>query len=182
MLTIKVPIDESYDDVTKKFIAETFELELEHSLASLSKWEAIFEKPFLSSEKDPEKTSEEVFEYVKLMTLTPNVPEEVFNKLSAANFAEIDRYIQSKATATWFSDGPNQRRSQQIITAELIYSWMIDLNIWLECENWHLGRLFTLIRVCSQKNAPQKKMGRNELLQKQRELNAQRRAQYGTSG
>jgi hypothetical protein len=175
-------MSEIYDDATKQFIAETFELELEHSLASLSKWEAIFEKPFLGSDGKSEKTSEEVFEYVKLMTLTPNVPEEVFNKLSVANFTEIERYIQAKASATWFSDGPDQRRTHQIITAEVIYSWMIDLNIWLECERWHLSRLFTLIRVCSQKNAPQKKMGRNELLQKQRELNAQRRAKLGTSG
>jgi hypothetical protein len=182
VLIIKVPISESYDDETKRFVTETFELELEHSLASLSKWEAIFEKPFLTPEGKAEKTNAEVFEYIKLMTLTPDVPPEVFEKLSQENVTEIDNYIQAKMTATWFSDGPDQRKSRQIITAELIYSWMIDLNIWLECEHWHLGRLFTLIRVCSQRNAPQKKMGRSEILQKQRELNARRRAQYGTSG
>jgi hypothetical protein len=182
VLTIQVPISETYDEETKRFVTETFELELEHSLASLSKWEAFFEKPFLGVNDTSTKTDEEVYAYVKMMTLTPKVPEEVFEKLSKENFAAIDAYIQSKATATWFSDGPDQRRTRQIITAEVIYSWMIDLNIWMECENWHLTRLFTLIRVCSQKNAPQKKMGRGELLQKQRELNAQRRAKLGSSG
>lgn len=180
MLIINVPIGkESFNEETKTFSRETFELALEHSLVSLSKWESFFEKPFLS---DAEKTNEEVYWYVRAMTLTSDVPEEVFENLTPENFAEIDKYINAKMTATWFSDGPNQRRTRQTITAELIYSWMIDANIWMECENWHLARLFTLIRVCGQKNAPQKKMSRNEILQKQRELNAQRRARLGTSG
>lgn len=180
MLIINVPIGkESYNEETKKFARETFELALEHSLVSLSKWESFFEKPFLS---DKEKTNEEVYWYVRAMAITLDVPEEVFENLTPENFAEIDRYINAKMTATWFSDGPNQRRSRQTITAELIYSWMIDAGIWMECENWHLAKLFTLIRVRGQQNAPQKKMSRNEILQKQRELNAQRRAKLGTSG
>lgn len=180
MLIINVPIGkESYIEETKKFVRETFELALEHSLVSMSKWESFFEKPFLS---DKEKTNEEVYWYVRAMTLTSDVPEEVFENLSPENFAEIDKYINAKMTATWFSDGPNQRRSRQIITAELIYSWMIDAGIWMECENWHLAKLFTLIRVRGQQNAPQQKMSKNEILQKQRELNAQRRAKLGTSG
>lgn len=180
MLTVKVPIgDESFDEETKKFVRETFELELEHSLVSLSKWESFFEKPFLSTE---DKTAEEVFWYIKAMSISPKVPEEVFDNLTPENFTEIDKYINAKMTATWFSDGTKQQSSRQIITAELIYSWMIDLNIWLECEHWHLAQLFTLIRVCGQKNAPQKKMSRSEILQRNRELNAQRRERMGTSG
>jgi hypothetical protein len=180
MLIVNVPIgEESYSEETKKFTRTTFELALEHSLISLSKWESFFEKPFLT---DKEKTYEEVYWYVRAMTVTLDVPEEVFENLTPENFAEIDKYINAKMTATWFSDGPNQRRSSQTITAELIYSWMIDAGIWMECENWHLSKLFTLIRVRGQQNAPQKKMSKNEILQKQRDLNAQRRAKLGTSG
>jgi len=180
VLIIYVPFgEETYDEATEKYKREKFELALEHSLVSLSKWEAFFEKPFLS---DKEKTNAEVYWYVRAMTVTPDVPEEVFENLSAENFEDIDKYINAKMTATWFSDGPNQRRTSQTITAELIYSWMIDAGIWKDCENWHLARLFTLIRVRGQQNAPQKKMSRNEILQKQRELNAQRRAKLGTSG
>jgi hypothetical protein len=180
VLIIHVPIgDETFNEETKKFDRKTFELGLEHSLVSLSKWESFFEKPFLSTDN---KTNEEVFWYVRAMTMTSDVPEEVFENLTPENFVDIDNYINAKMSATWFSDGPNQRRSRQIITAELIYSWMIDLNIWMECENWHLARLFTLIRICGQKNSPQRKMSKNEILQKQRELNAQRRAKLGTSG
>jgi hypothetical protein len=179
VLIIHVPIgDETFDEETKKFDRKTFELGLEHSLVSLSKWESFFEKPFLSTE---DKTNEEVYWYVRAMTMTSNVPEEVFENLTPENFADIDKYVNAKMSATWFNGGSN-RRSVQTITSELIYSWMIDLNIWMECENWHLARLFVLIRVCGQRNAPQKKMSRNEILQKQRELNAQRRAKLGTSG
>lgn len=180
MLTIQVPIGkESYNEETKSFTRDTFELELEHSLVSLSKWESFFEKPFLGETK---KTDEEVYWYVRAMTLTPNVPEEVFENLTPENFDKIEKYLNAKMTATWFNDGPNQRRTSQVITAELIYSWMIDHNIWIECENWHLARLMTLIQVCSRRNAPKKKMSRSEILQRQRELNAQRRARLGTSG
>lgn len=180
MLIINVPIGkESYNEETKKFSRETFELALEHSLVSLSKWESFFEKPFLS---DTEKTIEEVYWYVRAMTLTSDVPEEVFENLTPENFAEIDRYINAKMTATWFRGGTKKQRTGQTITAELVYSWMIDAGIWLECENWHIAKLFTLIRVRGEQNAPQKKMSRNELVQKQRELNAQRRAKLGTSG
>jgi hypothetical protein len=179
VLIINVPIgEESYNEETKSFSRDTFELGLEHSLVSLSKWESFYEKPFLSTE---DKTNEEVFWYVRAMTMTSNVPEEVFENLTPENYADIDKYISANMSATWFSKEP-QVRSRQTITSELIYSWMIDLNIWMECEYWHLSRLITLIRICGQKNAPQKKMGRNEILQKQRELNAQRRAKLGTSG
>lgn len=180
MLIVNVPIGkESYEEKTNSFSRETFELALEHSLVSMSKWESFFEKPFLS---DQEKTNEEVYWYVRAMTITSDVPEEVFENLTSENFSEIDKYINAKMTATWFSEGSNQRRSNQSITAELVYSWMIDSGIWMECENWHLSRLFTLIRIRGHQNAPPKKMSKNEILQKQRELNAQRRAKLGTSG
>lgn len=179
MLVIEVPISEMYNEETNEFVVSTFRLELEHSLASLSKWESEFEKPFL---KPDEKTDEETLGYVKAMTLTPNVPPEIYTKLSQENVQAIDEYINAKMTATWFSERKNQPRSREIITSEIIYYWMVSLNIPFECQHWHLNRLFTLVRVCQQKNAPQKKMSKREIAQRQRELNAQRRANMGTSG
>lgn len=180
MLTILVSGVESFDDKHQEFVVEGgTQLELEHSLVSLSKWESKHEKPFLG--KDP-KTSEEVLSYIKVMTLTPNVPGEIYAQLSQDNFNEINAYIESKQSATWFSEAPGAPASSEVITSELIYYWLTVFQIPFETERWNLNRLFNLIRICNIKSAKPKKMSRNEMAARQRELNAQRKAQLGTRG
>lgn len=180
MLRIVVAGVEAFDEKSSEFTVEGgTALELEHSLVSLSKWESEHEKPFLGRE---EKTAEEVVSYVKAMTLTPNVPAEIFSQLSQTNFEEINAYIESKQSATWFSEAPGAPKSSEVITAELIYYWLTVFNIPFEVETWNLNRLFNLIRICNIKSAKPKKMSKAEQAARQREMNAQRKAQMGTRG
>lgn len=180
MLTITVPLSEDYDEATQQFITTGYRLELEHSLASLSKWESVFKKPFLS---DGEKTIEETLFYIReCMVLTKNPPEEIFQKLSKENYAEIQSYINDKRSATWFNDPKNRPGTKPIITSAVIYGWMVALRIPFETQHWHLDELFTLVRVCNEQSKPPKKMGRGEAARQQASLNAKRKAEMGTRG
>ncbi len=114
--------------------------------------------------------------------MTPNIAPEVFDKLSQSNFEIINDYIEAKKSATWFSEAPGAPRSRDVITSELIYYWMTVFQIPFECETWHLNRLFVLIRICNIKQAKPKKMSRNEVATRNRELNAQRKSQLGSKG
>lgn len=179
MLTISVGDQEHYDEDENEFITiEGQKITLEHSLVSLSKWESIHEKPFLGKD---EKTTDEIISYVNCMILPPEVSPEILNDLSEEHFLLINQYIESKHSATTFPAsqvGPNR----ETITSELIYYWMVAYNIPFSCENWHLNRLLTLIRICNIKNQPPKKTKRSDLLKRNAELNAQRKAMFNTSG
>lgn len=180
MLNITIKGEEYFDDATQRFVTTpAVDLELEHSLAALSKWESIWEKPFLGPN---DKSNAEATSYIICMTITPHVPREVYDRLTDDHITAVNNYIGAKMSATWFADEVKKGGPAEIITAEIIYYWMISLDIPLEWETRHLNRLFTLIKVCNEKNSPKKKLSQRELAERNRSLNAQRRAKLGTTG
>ena len=180
MLQITIPAVEQWDERKQEFVTTKEQtLQLEHSLVSLSKWESKWCKAFLTKQ---EKTFEETLDYIKCMTITQNVDPEVYNYLTNKNIDEINNYIDAPMTATYFSDDKTVKPSREQITAELIYYWMIALNIPFECQKWHLNRLLTLIKVCNIKNQPPKKRSRKEIMSRNAALNAARRKQLNTRG
>lgn len=179
MLKITIPRIEQYDEIKEEFItSKEHVLQLEHSLVSLSKWELKWKKPFIAS---GEKTVEETIDYIRCMTITQNVPEEAYAHVTNENVNRVKEYIADDMTATTFSK-EHGTISREIITAEILYYYMITLNIPFECQKWHLNRLMALIKVCSIKNSPPKKMNKHELAKRNRDLNAERKKALKTEG
>lgn len=181
MLTITIPATESFDPVTETFYSTKEQiLVLEHSLISISKWESKWGKPFLNSKE--RKSVEESRDYIRCMTITQNVDPAVYYALTEANYKEIMDYIEKPMTATWFTNDNKKAPSREIVTAEVIYYYMVALQIPFECERWHFNKLMTLIRVCNEKNKPPKKMGTKAIMSRNQALNALRRQQLGSTG
>ncbi len=116
------------------------------------------------------------------MTLTQNVDPEVYSYLTSSNIDVINQYIDAPMTATTFREEKTGKPNREQVTAEIIYYWMIALNIPFECQKWHLNRLLTLIRVCDIKNSPPKKMSKREIFKRNSALNAARKKQLNTRG
>jgi hypothetical protein len=186
MLEIHVASVEGFNEKTNEFITiPEVTLQLEHSLISISKWESKWHKPFMQSSN--KLNQEEIIDYIKCMTVSPGkVDPAVYYMLSQKNIDDIIAYIQNPMTATWFKEEEHKKASKEIITSELIYYWMVALQIPFECQKWHINRLLTLIRVCNAKNEEQnpnrKKMGQRELMSRNAALNAQRRAKLHSKG
>lgn len=181
MLLIKIPASqdtEYWDEKNEEFIyvkgSKEYNIKLEHSLVSLHKWEAKWHIPYISNKP---KTEEQVLDYIKMMTLTQNIPDEAYEHLSEQNYKDIDDYISNPMTATWFSGKDPTGNSGTAITAERVYAWMVELGIPTEYSKWHFNQLMTLIRVVNEDNKPKKNIPQADLARKYSEVNKARRAQ-----
>lgn len=156
------------------------ELDFEYSLYTISLWESKWKKPFLSGFK--EMGLKEKLSLFKEMCMTPDVPNNVWLRLTADHFQQIQDYITDPMSATTVHAPSQNPGRPEIVTTEVIYFWMISLGIPFECEHWHLNRLLKLIQVVSIKSSPGKKMSKREVAQQYRDLNEMRKAKYNTRG
>lgn len=182
MLSLTITRPKMLNDETYEFIeGKTWVIQCEHSLVSLRKWEAKYHKPFLTK---GEKTWGETVDYIRCMTITQHVPEEAYQWISAENISEVNSYMEDPMTATWFGKEPEGKGkiNGRQVTAELIYHWMIALNIPQEYQKWHLNQLLTLIKVCNEENKPPKKRSQKELIAQYAEQNESRRRKFNSKG
>lgn len=179
MLKLVVPAMELFDGKDGFIQTKEQVLSMEHSLVSLSKWEAKWQKPYLS--RTP-LTREETLDYIRCMTVTQNVDPNVYLALTPSLLAQVRRYIDAPMTATTISKQSSKRGRREIITAEVIYYWMISYGIPFECQKWHLNRLLTLINVCGAKNGKPEKMPQSEIMARNRALNEARKRKWNTRG
>lgn len=180
MLKITIPALDQFNETDNEFVTlKEQRLQLEHSLVSLSKWESKWCKPFLSKEN---KTFDESVDYIRCMTLTQNIDQNVYLRISPENVKQVSAYIEAPMTATVFSSA-KKTINKEVITAEIIYYWMITMNIPFECTKWHLNRLLALINVCNIKNQPPgKKMSKREILTRNASVNEARKQALNTKG
>lgn len=189
MLHIDIKGREFYDDKTNEFhYVDDFSMDLEHSLYSISKWEGKYHKPFFDT-MEKRLSLDETLDYIQIMCADKKVSKETLYALTKQQLEQIIEYIEDPMTATTFQDnaknaghGISGGRKHEIITAEIIYYWMVELGIPFECEHWHINKLMALIKVCSIKNADQtgkNKMNKKDSMAFNRALMASRRAKKG---
>lgn len=180
MLRLQIPNKEFYDEEKEHFVTIPGKtLVLEHSLKSVAKWESKWNVPFLS---DKEKSREQTLDYIGCMSVNQDIDPALLNRLTNKEMQIITEYINAKMTATTITHRKPPKPTKDIITAEIIYWWMIQYGIPPEYEKWHLSRLLMLVEVCAEKGNPQQKMGMKEQMAQQRALNKARQAKYKTRG
>jgi len=177
MLKIALPRIEMFDEETQTFVSgEEINIELEHSLYSISKWEEDTCKPFLTDKT----THEDIISYIPYMVINGKCGKAEMERIANDDtiLEMILKYIESPHTATTFHGKDKNRGKKEILTAEVIYYYMISLEIPFECQYWHLNKLMTLIKVCGIKSNP-KKMSKGETADHYAKLNNMRRAAKG---
>ena len=181
MLTITLPESRAFDERTEEFIIfPPVTLRLEHSLISIHKWESKWHKSYLNNSS---LSPEEQLDYIRCMSLDPNFDVTVFGRMKQEDFTKIRDYIADPMTATVIHRRNAKRgNSNEFVTAELIYYWMVEFGIPFECAKWHLNQLLTLIEVCSVKQNTNNKMNKRDAAAMRAAANDSRRKKLGTRG
>lgn len=181
MLSLVVPAMELYDSEREEFVyTKPVSFEIEHCLLAMSRWESKWKKPFLSPD---EKTSDEVIDYIRCMTMSDNVPDDVYNRLPYDVIEQINDYVDAPHSATTIRNQEGSGRVRnEIVTTEVIYYWMTAFGIPFECETWNLDRLLKLIEICLIKSQPAKKMPKAQVRQMYDSLNKARRSKLHSKG
>lgn len=184
MLVIEVEEQEYFNHETGMFFyTKPYTVKLEHSLISLSKWEAFWKKPYLQSRLFPGISGrKEELHYIGCMVIGPDPPSYILDALYNNYKEKIMEYIADPHSATSkHTIGKTIKQSGGTVTAEIIYYWMIQFSVPFECEKWHLNRLFNLLEVCVTKSkSKNNKLSPREAAEWRHRLNEERKRQWAS--
>lgn len=176
MLELYIPDSDFFDEETSEFITVKGGLfKFEHSLYSMSLWEAKYKKSFLELKQ---YTNDELTDYTIFMCQTRLDPLLVTTGVTR----QVLEYIADSRTATRIQNGNTRQAKTTVLTSEVIYSMMVAYNVPFETQHWHLNRLMTLLQVISIRQSPQKKKSTQEVYEENHKLNEQRKQQLKTKG
>ena len=186
MLIIDIPsaryeLPGSWDGHSKKLITvPAIHLEMEHSLMSISKWEAKWKIPFVENKS---LTTDQFLDYCRCMTINKQKDPDVYRFLRQSDAAKIGEYMGDSMTARTLRGNQNNKRGpRRIMTSEYFYWLMIQFGIPFECEKWHFGRLLALIDCCQSNESGGQTMSYRDRQRFYASLNDQRRKMLGTKG
>ena len=157
--------------------SETFVFE--HSLYSISKWEAIWHDQFLKDRNviGTPLTQEQLLSYLQCMTINGEFDSLAYRAIGGKDMERIRAYMEDPMTGTTFVEEEGRGKpAGTVMSSEEIYYAMFKWNIPLELEHWHINRLMTLLRVFGEKENP-KKLSRQEAMQQMYAKNMYRQAQ-----
>ena len=177
MITLTIPEVELFNSQTFEF--ETYlggDFTFNHCLASISKWEALWKVPFLTTTLN----EHQLLDYYLCMCRTPGL---TYEHITDDVTYQLSKYMEDSHTATRIQNDDNSSSgSTQALTSEVIYSLTSAVNVPYECDQWNIHRLMMLLRVISIQQSPKKKMSNHEILKQNHDLNEQRKKQYNTKG
>lgn len=183
MLEVTIPEQhyEFLNENTNEFIyidVKETTLSLEHSLISIRKWEEKWKKAFLEQE---ELSVEESRDYVRCMTLNSKVDNKIYNYIPDTVMVKIVEYMRDPMSATVISVVKPETK-KEVVTAEVVYAWLVNLGIPFEVEKWHINKLLKLIQVLNIKNGTNKPLDAKTAAAQRRAINKVNRAKYHSKG
>src|SRR5699024_6301959 len=143
MLELYIPDSDFFDEETNEFITVQGGLfKFEHSLYSMSLWEAKHKKSFLELKK---YTDGELIDYIVFMCQTRLDPLLVTTEVTR----QVLEYIADDRTATRIQNGNTRQAKTTVLTSEVIYSMMVSYNIPFDIQYYLLKRIMTIFNVLS---------------------------------
>ena len=177
--------EEGWDPVKEQFIPPIEgSIVIEHSLYAIGKWEEKYSRSFFT-EGGP-STNEEIVDYIKFMTISTVQDQRIYDCIGSKIIQEVLKYMNENHSGSRITkkDKPKSKQpiKERFLSSELIYSWLVGLEIPFEVQYWNFQRMMNLIEICNDNNTPADKMSKKMTAKSYKEINDARLRKHATRG